>query len=93
MVEAAARADRNILRIRDEPLIMGVDVARFGDDACSRRPRTSGGRLTRSQNAPAGKSSRFMPTRSAAPRAASAQVPHKPAANVDSTVRRSLILR
>jgi hypothetical protein len=33
VVEAAARADRNILRIRDEPLIMGVDVARFGDDA------------------------------------------------------------
>jgi hypothetical protein len=29
----------------------------------------------------------------AAPRAASAQVPHKPAANVDSAVRRSLILR
>ena len=31
LVEAAA--DRDIPWIRDEPLIMGVDVARFGDDA------------------------------------------------------------
>ena len=33
LVEAAARADRDVPRVRDEPLIMGVDVARFGDDA------------------------------------------------------------
>jgi hypothetical protein len=33
VVEAAAGADREIPWIRDEPLIMGVDVARFGDDA------------------------------------------------------------
>jgi hypothetical protein len=33
LVEAAASADRNVPWIRDEPLIMGVDVARFGDDA------------------------------------------------------------
>jgi hypothetical protein len=31
--EAAAAPDREIPWIRDEPLIMGVDVARFGDDA------------------------------------------------------------
>jgi hypothetical protein len=33
LVEAAARSDREIFRERDEPVIMGVDVARFGDDA------------------------------------------------------------
>jgi hypothetical protein len=33
LVEAAASADRDVPWIRDEPLIMGVDVARFGDDA------------------------------------------------------------
>jgi hypothetical protein len=33
VVEAAAGADREIPWIPDEPLIMGVDVARFGDDA------------------------------------------------------------
>jgi hypothetical protein len=33
LVEAAARSDREIFRLRDEPVIMGVDVARFGDDA------------------------------------------------------------
>jgi hypothetical protein len=33
LVEAAARVDRDTPWIRDEPLIMGVDVARFGDDA------------------------------------------------------------
>ena len=33
LVEAAARSDRTVPWIRDEPLIMGVDVARFGDDA------------------------------------------------------------
>jgi hypothetical protein len=33
LVEAAAASDRDVPWIRDEPLIMGVDVARFGDDA------------------------------------------------------------
>jgi hypothetical protein len=33
LVEAAACADRVSPYIRDEPLIMGVDVSRFGDDA------------------------------------------------------------
>ena len=33
LVEAAAGPDRQVLLVRDEPLIMGVDVARFGDDA------------------------------------------------------------
>src|SRR6516225_2817734 len=33
LVEAAARSDRDVPLVRDEPLIMGVDVARFGDDA------------------------------------------------------------
>jgi hypothetical protein len=33
LVEAAAGADRRVALVRDEPLIMGVDVARFGDDA------------------------------------------------------------
>lgn len=32
-VESAAAPDREIPVIRDEPLIMGIDVARFGDDA------------------------------------------------------------
>ena len=31
LVEAAA--GREVLLVRDEPLIMGIDVARFGDDA------------------------------------------------------------
>jgi hypothetical protein len=33
LAEGAARADREIFRERDEPVRMGVDVARFGDDA------------------------------------------------------------
>jgi hypothetical protein len=33
LVEAAAGSDRDVPWIRDEPVIMGVDVARFGDDA------------------------------------------------------------
>jgi hypothetical protein len=33
LADAAARGDRDISWIRDEPLVMGVDVARFGDDA------------------------------------------------------------
>jgi hypothetical protein len=33
VVEEAARLSREIFWVRDEPLIMGVDVARFGDDA------------------------------------------------------------
>ena len=32
LVEAAASSDRDIFWVRDEPLIMGVDVGRFGDD-------------------------------------------------------------
>ena len=33
LVAAAASAERTPLYVHDEPLIMGVDVARFGDDA------------------------------------------------------------
>ena len=33
VVEDAARPSREVFWVRDEPLIMGVDVARFGDDA------------------------------------------------------------
>jgi hypothetical protein len=33
LAEAAARPDRQVPQVRDEPLIMGVDVARFGSDA------------------------------------------------------------
>jgi hypothetical protein len=33
LVEAAAGSEREVRWIRDEPVIMGVDVARFGDDA------------------------------------------------------------
>jgi hypothetical protein len=38
LVEAAARADRYIPSIPDEPLIMGVDVARFGAMSCCSIP-------------------------------------------------------
>ena len=33
LVEAAASSDRRPLLVRDEPLILGADIARFGDDS------------------------------------------------------------
>ena len=40
LAEAAAASDREVPFIRGEPLIMGVDVARFGDDASVMRFRS-----------------------------------------------------